>query len=205
MVKIIACTSEFIDFVCSQLKGVGTIRSQKMFGDWLIYVDEKPVILAYDNICHVKKLSVIAELMTISPYRFLYTIAICGVLYYLSFNLIGKHLDEIIKPSLWSILPFFTIVCYSDYKHRQFLAVTVLALSFLSFPFFSFIPKLIQSIGNKEVLRAIGLVGRNTLPKYLFYPIFTMGTKYALPFFSFDKSGVHIIFRKNKNATARFS
>ena len=49
---IMACTSEFIDFVCSQLKGVGTIRPKKMFGDWLIYVDEKSVILACDNICY---------------------------------------------------------------------------------------------------------------------------------------------------------
>lgn len=164
---------------------------------------------------------------SIGPYWFLYTMAICGALYYLSFNLIGKlgvveklcmfatllmlisqytpllnatnaafyfcgvclrlsgrHLDEIIKPSLWSILPFFTIACYSDYKNWQFLAVAVLALSFLSF-----IPKLIQNIGNKNVLRTIGFVGRNTLPIYLFHPIFTMGAKYVLPFFSFDKSG----------------
>lgn len=56
-----ACTTDFIDFVCSQLNGVGIIRSKKMFGDWLIYIDEKPVILACDNICYVKKLSVIAE------------------------------------------------------------------------------------------------------------------------------------------------
>ena len=59
-----ACTTDFIDFVCSQLNGVGIIRSKKMFGDWLIYIDEKPVILACDNICYVKKLPAIAELMT---------------------------------------------------------------------------------------------------------------------------------------------
>lgn len=59
-----ACTTDYIDFVCSQLNGVGTICSKKMFGDWLIYIDEKPVILACDNICYVKKLPAIAELMT---------------------------------------------------------------------------------------------------------------------------------------------
>ena len=58
-----ACTTEFIDFVCSQLKGVGTVRSRQMFGDWLIYVDEKPVILACDGICYVKKLPFIAGMM----------------------------------------------------------------------------------------------------------------------------------------------
>ena len=164
---------------------------------------------------------------SIGPYWFLYTMAICGVLYYLSFNLIGKlgivgrlclfatllmlisqytpllnatnaafyfsgvclrisgrHLDEVIRPSLWSILPFFTTACYSDYKSWNFLAVAILALSFLSF-----IPKLVQDIGNKKVLRVAGYVGRNTLPIYLFHPVFTMGAKYALPLFGFDKSG----------------
>ena len=58
-----ACTTDYIDFVCSQLNGMGIIRSKKMFGDWLIYIDEKPVILACDYICYVKKLPVIAELM----------------------------------------------------------------------------------------------------------------------------------------------
>lgn len=58
-----ACTTEFIDFVCSQLEGVGEIRPKKMFGDWLIYIDEKPAILACDNICYVKMLPVIADLM----------------------------------------------------------------------------------------------------------------------------------------------
>ena len=28
-----ACTTDYIDFVCSQLNGVGIIRSKKMFGD----------------------------------------------------------------------------------------------------------------------------------------------------------------------------
>ncbi len=49
-----ACTTDFIDFICSQLEGVGIIRTRKMFGDWMIYIDEKPIILACDNICYVK-------------------------------------------------------------------------------------------------------------------------------------------------------
>ena len=105
-------------------------------------------------------------------------------------RLSGKHLDEIIKPSLWSVLPFVAIACYSDYESWKFLSVTVLALSFLSF-----VPKLIQKISSKKVLQAIGFVGRNTLPIYLFHPIFTMGAKYALPLFRFDQTGgLHVIF-----------
>lgn len=49
-----ACTQEYIDFVCQQIEGVGVIRTRKMFGDWCIYVDEKPVILACDALCYVK-------------------------------------------------------------------------------------------------------------------------------------------------------
>ena len=58
-----ACTTEFIDFVCSQLQGAGDVRAKKMFGDWCIYIDEKPVVLACDNLCYVKMLPVIAEMM----------------------------------------------------------------------------------------------------------------------------------------------
>ena len=58
-----ACTTDYIDFVCSQLEGVGVIRTKKMFGDWWIYIDEKPIILACDNICYVKMLPEIADLM----------------------------------------------------------------------------------------------------------------------------------------------
>ncbi len=58
-----ACTTDYIDFVCSQLEGVGVIRARKMFGDWMIYIDEKPIILACDNICYVKMLPAISDLM----------------------------------------------------------------------------------------------------------------------------------------------
>lgn len=58
-----ACTTEYIDFVCSQIEGIGTVRAKKMFGDWMIYIDEKPAILACDNICYVKMLPDIADTM----------------------------------------------------------------------------------------------------------------------------------------------
>ncbi len=58
-----ACSQDYIDFVCSQLVGVGVIRTRRMFGDWCIYVDEKPVILACDEQCYVKKHEAIEDLM----------------------------------------------------------------------------------------------------------------------------------------------
>ena len=58
-----ACTTEYIEFVCKQLEGVGVIRAKKMFGDWCIYVNEKPLLLCCDNITYVAKNPAIAELM----------------------------------------------------------------------------------------------------------------------------------------------
>lgn len=58
-----ACSTEFIEFVCAQLDGVGIIRTKKMFGEWMIYIDEKPIVLACDNLCFVKMLPEISNLM----------------------------------------------------------------------------------------------------------------------------------------------
>ena len=58
-----ACSEEFIDFVYSQIKDTGTVRAKKMFGDWMIYVDEKPVVIACDNICFVKMLPAVRDMM----------------------------------------------------------------------------------------------------------------------------------------------
>lgn len=44
------CSPEYIEFVCAQLKGLGVVRSRKMMGDYVIYVDEKCVITACDEV-----------------------------------------------------------------------------------------------------------------------------------------------------------
>lgn len=58
-----ACTTDYIDFICSQIGRAGVVRSRKMFGDYCIYVDEKPVLLACDNITYIKKHKSIEDLM----------------------------------------------------------------------------------------------------------------------------------------------
>lgn len=59
-----ACTSEFIESICDMLAPLGEVRSRKMMGDYIIYVNEKCVITACDNIAYVKKLPYIADMMT---------------------------------------------------------------------------------------------------------------------------------------------
>ena len=59
------CTSEYIDFVCSQLKGAGDIIMKKqMSDDWCIYINYKPIILAFDNLSYVRMTPAIDDMMT---------------------------------------------------------------------------------------------------------------------------------------------
>ena len=58
-----ATAQEYIDFVISQLEGTGILRARKMFGEYLIYVNEKPLVLVCDNICYVRKVPVLASLL----------------------------------------------------------------------------------------------------------------------------------------------
>ncbi len=58
-----ATSEDFINYICEQINGVGEIRYKKMFGEYLVYVNEKPVITVCDNMAFVKKLDIISELM----------------------------------------------------------------------------------------------------------------------------------------------
>lgn len=68
-----ATTSEYIEYVCEQIKGVGDIRYKKMFGEYMVYVNNKPVIIVCDNKPFVKKLDCIYDEMkdaqTACPYN----------------------------------------------------------------------------------------------------------------------------------------
>lgn len=56
-------TNEYIEYVCEQIKGIGDIRYRKMFGEFMVYVNEKPVIIVCNNVSFVKKLECIEEMM----------------------------------------------------------------------------------------------------------------------------------------------
>lgn len=58
-----ATTNEYIEYVCEQINGIGVIRYKKMFGEFMIYVNDKPVIIVCNNNVFVKKLDCIEEMM----------------------------------------------------------------------------------------------------------------------------------------------
>lgn len=40
-----ASNIEFVEFICSQLQELGHIRFRKMFGDYMVYVNEKLLLM----------------------------------------------------------------------------------------------------------------------------------------------------------------
>ncbi len=40
-----ATSIDYIEYVCEQIRGVGEIRYKKMFGEYMVYVNDKPVII----------------------------------------------------------------------------------------------------------------------------------------------------------------
>lgn len=97
-----ACTTDFIEFVCNALAPLGEVRSRKMMGDYVIYVNDKCVITACDNTAFVKKLPCIADLMADAETGCAYKGAQEG--YILDFRDRQKVLKVI--ETLWEELPF---------------------------------------------------------------------------------------------------
>ena len=62
-----ATSQDFIEFVCEQIRGDYAVRYKKMFGEYIAYVNDKPVLLVCDNTVYVKKLAEVAELMIGAP------------------------------------------------------------------------------------------------------------------------------------------
>ncbi|MBD5255616.1 MAG: transcriptional regulator [Barnesiella sp.] len=59
-----ACSIEYIDYICEILAPLGEVRYRKMMGDYVIYVNDKCVVTACDNCAYIKKLKCIEDLMT---------------------------------------------------------------------------------------------------------------------------------------------
>ena len=97
-----ACSKEFIEFICEALEPLGEVRYRKMMGDYVIYVNEKCVITACDNCAFIKKLDCIETLMSDAETGHPYEGA--KECYILDFSNPRKARDIITK--LWEVLPY---------------------------------------------------------------------------------------------------
>jgi len=67
-----ASSVDFIDYLLEQLNDLGEVSSKKMFGEYMIYVNLKPVILVCDNLAYVKKWECLEILCTNNDIGFPY-------------------------------------------------------------------------------------------------------------------------------------
>ena len=56
-------TIDFIEYICDQIAGVGEIHYKKMFGEYMVYVNGKPILLVCDNAVFAKVLPCLDETM----------------------------------------------------------------------------------------------------------------------------------------------
>ena len=59
-----ATSSEYVTFVCEQIHGYGDVRCRKMFGEYMVYLNDKPIFTVCDNTVYVKQLPVLADLLS---------------------------------------------------------------------------------------------------------------------------------------------
>jgi len=58
-----ASDMDYVQYVVDQIKTNGTITYKKMFGEYLIYLNNKPVVMICDNTAFVKMLDCVKPLM----------------------------------------------------------------------------------------------------------------------------------------------
>ena len=62
-----ASNPDFVNYICEQLEGLGAVRSRKMFGEYMVYLNDKPVVIICDDRPMVKMLPCLEELLRGRP------------------------------------------------------------------------------------------------------------------------------------------
>ena len=58
-----ATTPDYVEYVAERLASTGNVRYKKMFGEYMVYVNDKPLVLVCDNTAFVKDLPCLDSLM----------------------------------------------------------------------------------------------------------------------------------------------
>ena len=105
-------------------------------------------------------------------------------------RLFVKDFKRICIGSFWAIIPLLIILNNTEWRDWGKIYVLFSVMCFLSIATKSY-----HLLRDKKICNLFLYLGRNTLPIYIFHPIFTMLSKYTVKYFSFDSTGVtHAIF-----------
>lgn len=44
-----ASTPDYVEYIAERLASTGSVRYKKMFGEYMVYVNDKPLVLVCDN------------------------------------------------------------------------------------------------------------------------------------------------------------
>ncbi len=94
------------------------------------------------------------------------------------------NFNSVYRKSLLTLLPFALLVSQPHLRDWGILSVLACVLCFFCFS------ASLEQLSPLYLRNAMHYIGRNTLPIYIFHPIFTMLAKYFLPVFSFDPTGL---------------
>lgn len=67
-----ATSVEYIEFVRERLDSFGSVRTRKMFGEYMVYFNDRPILTVCDNTVFVKKFPELSEIMSSAPCGFPY-------------------------------------------------------------------------------------------------------------------------------------
>ena len=93
--------------------------------------------------------------------------------------------SKFFKMSGFSLFPI--VILLSREEFRDWGAISILVVVFCTISFLRYINSLVH---HSLIYKYMTFIGQNTLPIYIFHPIFTMIAKFYLPFFKFDPSGL---------------
>ena len=62
-----ASSKEYVDYVCETVKNYGLITNRKMFGEYMVYINAKPILLICDNTVFIKMKDEIKDFMNAQP------------------------------------------------------------------------------------------------------------------------------------------
>jgi TfoX/Sxy family transcriptional regulator of competence genes len=96
-----ATTKDYIEYVCEQIEGIGEVRYKKMFGEYMAYINNKPILLVCDNIVYVKILDCIAEYMINAEKGYPYN----GAKEHYILDIDNKELSIVIINELEKVIP----------------------------------------------------------------------------------------------------
>lgn len=62
-----ASSPEFVNYICEQIDDLGAVRSRKMFGEYMVYLNDKPVVIICGDRAMIKMLPCLEELLRGCP------------------------------------------------------------------------------------------------------------------------------------------